>query len=94
MRGCRLAVILRFCEGIAQFGIPDGQLRRHGLLVIGIDAKIMRAPKHDFVTLDGLRGVAAIAIVTRHVPAFFPPGRRMLQVHYLKVILPLIFSSS
>jgi peptidoglycan/LPS O-acetylase OafA/YrhL len=32
----------------------------------------MRAPKHDFVTLDGLRGVAAIAIVTRHLPAFFP----------------------
>jgi len=27
--------------------------------------------KHDFVTLDGLRGVAAIAIVTRHSPAFW-----------------------
>ena len=27
--------------------------------------------KHDFVILDGLRGVAAIAIVTRHSPAFW-----------------------
>jgi peptidoglycan/LPS O-acetylase OafA/YrhL len=27
--------------------------------------------KHDFVTLDGLRGIAAIAIVTRHCPVFW-----------------------
>jgi peptidoglycan/LPS O-acetylase OafA/YrhL len=27
---------------------------------------------HDFVLLDGLRGIAAIAVVTRHAIAFFP----------------------
>jgi peptidoglycan/LPS O-acetylase OafA/YrhL len=31
----------------------------------------LAASKHDFVTLDGLRGVAAVAIVTRHSPEFW-----------------------
>ena len=31
----------------------------------------MAASEHDFVTLDGLRGVAAVAIVTRHCPVFW-----------------------
>lgn len=31
----------------------------------------MIASKHEFVTLDGLRGVAAIAVATRHSPAFW-----------------------
>jgi len=35
-------------------------------------AKITAVPsQHAFVTLDGLRGIAAIAILTRHAPAFF-----------------------
>jgi peptidoglycan/LPS O-acetylase OafA/YrhL len=31
----------------------------------------LAASKHDFVTLDGLRGIAAAAIVTRHSPGFW-----------------------
>jgi peptidoglycan/LPS O-acetylase OafA/YrhL len=34
--------------------------------------EILRASKHDFITLDGLRGVAAVAIVIGHCPEFFP----------------------
>jgi peptidoglycan/LPS O-acetylase OafA/YrhL len=31
----------------------------------------MSSTKRSFVTLDGLRGIAALAVVTRHAPAYF-----------------------
>lgn len=39
----------------------------------GMAAKLMQMPgsTRSFVTLDGLRGIAALAVVTRHAPAFF-----------------------
>jgi peptidoglycan/LPS O-acetylase OafA/YrhL len=46
----------------------------------------MAKSKRSFVTLDGLRGIAALAVITRHAPAFFasisiyvqPPGEKAL----------------
>ena len=45
--------------------------------------------RRSFITLDGLRGVAALALVARHAPAFFGspdgPSNTLFYESYLAV---------
>jgi peptidoglycan/LPS O-acetylase OafA/YrhL len=45
--------------------------RRYGVAMARRAEHNRATSKHDFVTLDGLRGIAAVAIVTYHFPAFW-----------------------